>query len=175
MTSVKNVCCGGILLRNSPDWWSKRVLLTWKVKGYKFKKRGKECRCRESQRYTAMRRKHPSINREFYVCFEKNALTLCLVLKKMPWLCVFLCKNYLIFSSKYVAFVVSGVNSLKNVQKMYRQMCKYNICLQNDDLRSKAVTIRIPVRVIEGYKKKAASDGVGYQTLMNEVLEAALG
>ena len=54
-------------------------------------------------------------------------------------------------------------------------MCKYNICLQNDDLRSKAVTIRIPVRVIEGYKKKAASDGVGYQTLMNEVLEAALG
>ena len=40
---------------------------------------------------------------------------------------------------------------------------------------SKAVTIRIPVRVIEGYKKKAASDGVGYQTLMNEVLEAALG
>jgi len=81
----------------------------------------------------------------------------------------------LIFSSKYVAFIVGGVNSLKNVQKMYRQMCKYNICLQNDDLRSKAVTIRIPVRVIEGYKKKAASDGVGYQTLMNEVLEAALG
>lgn len=39
---------------------------------------------------------------------------------------------------------------------------------------SKAVTIRIPVRVIEGYKAKAAAECVGYQTLMNEVLEAAL-
>lgn len=39
---------------------------------------------------------------------------------------------------------------------------------------SKAVTIRIPVRVIDGYKARAVSEGVGYQTLMNEVLEAAL-
>lgn len=39
---------------------------------------------------------------------------------------------------------------------------------------SKPVTMRIPVRVIEFYKKKAALEGVGYQTLMNEVLEAAL-
>ena len=39
---------------------------------------------------------------------------------------------------------------------------------------SRPVTMRIPVRVIEGYKAKAAAEGVGYQTLMNEVLEAAL-
>ena len=39
---------------------------------------------------------------------------------------------------------------------------------------AKVVTIRIPLRVIEGYKEIAASEGVGYQTLMNEVLETAL-
>lgn len=39
---------------------------------------------------------------------------------------------------------------------------------------SRVVTIRIPARVVDGYKAKAAAEGVGYQTLMNEVLEAAL-
>lgn len=38
---------------------------------------------------------------------------------------------------------------------------------------SKTITIRVPVRVIERYKKKAASVGIGYQTLMKEMLEAA--
>lgn len=38
---------------------------------------------------------------------------------------------------------------------------------------TKPVTLRIPVGVIERYKKRAASAGIGYQTLMNEILEAA--
>jgi len=39
---------------------------------------------------------------------------------------------------------------------------------------SKLVTMRIPVRIIDRYKELAAAEGIGYQTLMNEVLEASL-
>ena len=38
---------------------------------------------------------------------------------------------------------------------------------------TKAITIRVPVRVIERYKKRAAAAGIGYQTLMKQMLEAA--
>lgn len=38
---------------------------------------------------------------------------------------------------------------------------------------TKAITIRVPVRVIERYKKRAAAVGIGYQTLMKQMLEAA--
>lgn len=38
---------------------------------------------------------------------------------------------------------------------------------------TKSITIRVPVRVIERYKKRAAAVGVGYQTLMKQMLEAA--
>ena len=38
---------------------------------------------------------------------------------------------------------------------------------------TKPITIRVPVRVIERYKKRAAAVGVGYQTLMKQMLEAA--
>jgi predicted DNA binding CopG/RHH family protein len=38
---------------------------------------------------------------------------------------------------------------------------------------TKAITIRVPVRVIERYKKRAAVAGIGYQTLMKQMLEAA--
>ncbi|MDD7298453.1 MULTISPECIES: BrnA antitoxin family protein [Fibrobacter] len=39
---------------------------------------------------------------------------------------------------------------------------------------TKPVTLRVPVRVIERYKKRASADGIGYQTLMNEILDAAM-
>ncbi|MBR4347621.1 MAG: hypothetical protein IKP90_01575 [Fibrobacter sp.] len=38
---------------------------------------------------------------------------------------------------------------------------------------TRAITIRVPVRVIERYKKRAAAAGIGYQTLMKQMLEAA--
>jgi len=38
---------------------------------------------------------------------------------------------------------------------------------------TRAITIRVPVRVIERYKKRAAAVGIGYQTLMKQMLEAA--
>lgn len=38
---------------------------------------------------------------------------------------------------------------------------------------TRAITIRMPVRVIERYKKRAAAAGIGYQTLMKQMLEAA--
>ena len=38
---------------------------------------------------------------------------------------------------------------------------------------TKSITIRVPVRVIERYKKRAAAVGVGYQTLMKQMLDAA--
>lgn len=38
---------------------------------------------------------------------------------------------------------------------------------------SKVVTMRMPSVLVERYKKRAASAGIGYQTLMKEVLEAA--
>ena len=38
---------------------------------------------------------------------------------------------------------------------------------------TRALTIRVPVRVIERYKKRAAAAGIGYQTLMKQMLEAA--
>lgn len=38
---------------------------------------------------------------------------------------------------------------------------------------TKAITIRVPVSVIERYKKRAAAVGIGYQTLMKQMLEAA--
>ena len=38
---------------------------------------------------------------------------------------------------------------------------------------TKAITSRFPVRVIERYKKRAAAAGIGYQTLMKQMLEAA--
>ena len=38
---------------------------------------------------------------------------------------------------------------------------------------TRTITIRVPVRVIERYKKRAAAVGIGYQTLMKQMLEAA--
>lgn len=38
---------------------------------------------------------------------------------------------------------------------------------------TRAITIRVPVRVIERYKKRASAAGIGYQTLMKQMLEAA--
>ena len=38
---------------------------------------------------------------------------------------------------------------------------------------TRAITIRVPVRVIERYQKRAAAAGIGYQTLMKQMLEAA--
>ena len=38
---------------------------------------------------------------------------------------------------------------------------------------TKAITIRVPVRVIERYQKRAAAAGIGYQPLMKQMLEAA--
>ena len=38
---------------------------------------------------------------------------------------------------------------------------------------TRAITIRVPVRLIERYKKRAAAVGIGYQTLMKQMLEAA--
>ena len=38
---------------------------------------------------------------------------------------------------------------------------------------TRAITIRVPVRVIERYKRRAAAAGLGYQTLMKQMLEAA--
>ena len=38
---------------------------------------------------------------------------------------------------------------------------------------TRAITIRVPVRVIERYKKRAAAVGIGYQTVMTQRLEAA--
>ena len=38
---------------------------------------------------------------------------------------------------------------------------------------TRAITIRVPVRVIERYKKRAAAVGIGDQTLMKQMLEAA--
>ena len=38
---------------------------------------------------------------------------------------------------------------------------------------TKPITLRVPVRVIERYKRRAAANGVKYQTLMNEILDAA--
>jgi predicted DNA binding CopG/RHH family protein len=38
---------------------------------------------------------------------------------------------------------------------------------------TRAITIRVPARVIERYKKRAAAAGIGYQTLMKQMLEAA--
>ena len=38
---------------------------------------------------------------------------------------------------------------------------------------SKVVTMRMPSILVERYKKRAAAAGIGYQTLMKEVLEAA--
>ena len=35
---------------------------------------------------------------------------------------------------------------------------------------TKTITIRVPVRVIERYKKRAAAVGIGYQTLMKQML-----
>jgi len=38
---------------------------------------------------------------------------------------------------------------------------------------TKPITLRVPVRVIERYKRKASASGIKYQTLMNEILDAA--
>lgn len=38
---------------------------------------------------------------------------------------------------------------------------------------TKAITIRVPVRVIERYKKRAAAAGIGYQTLMKQKIGRA--